>query len=207
MNNKNIAKIAVVVAAILSVMVWAAGIMGAKAKKTSTVGDMIDLARLTESEPVISVQTYDMKLRAIGELTTGELVYDGLVTYEKGNIPLLTKHGFLMTYSSTVRAGIDFSGVNIREVGDSWVITVPYAEIQTVTIDPESLSFYDTKNALIKGDEKEDVSEALVAAEQNVYEMADLDRLCRIADDQVERMVYEVLGDVAEKKEIRIERR
>ena len=146
-----------------------------------------------------------MKLRALGELTTGELVYDGLVQFEEGRIPLITKHSFLMTYSSTVRAGIDFSEVRIREIGDTWVVTVPHAQIQTITIDPNSLSFYDNKKALIMGDEKEDTREALIAAEENVKEMADLDKLERLADEQVESMVYQVLGEVSDKKQIRVE--
>lgn len=207
MDNKRIVRITVIVAAVLFVFLGVAGMKAVKAKNTAPALDVSALADLVDSEPVIDVRAYDMKIRALGELTTGELTYDGLVDFEKGNIPLLTKHSFLMTYSSTVRAGIDFSQVSIREAGGRWVITVPYAEIQTITIDPDSLAFYDTKNALFNGDEKEDVSEALVAAEQNVQEMADLDKLCRVADEQVEVMIYQLLGDVVDHKEIRVERR
>ena len=174
-------------------------------KKSLTTGAAEALGELVHSEPVISVKAYDMKLRALGELTTGELTYDGLVEFEEGKIPLITKHSFLMTYSSTVRAGIDFSEVRIRESGDTWVVTVPHAQIQTITIDPNSLSFYDNKKALIMGDEKEDTREALIAAEANVKEMADLDKLVRLADEQVECMVYQVLGDVSGQKQIRVE--
>ena len=55
------------------------------------------------------------------------------------------------------------------------------------------------------GDEKEDTREALIAAEENVKEMADLDKLERLADEQVESMVYQVLGEVSDKKQIRVE--
>lgn len=48
------------------------------------------------------------QLRELSSLSTAELEYRGLVRYQDGDIPLLTKKAFTMIYDAHIKAGIDF---------------------------------------------------------------------------------------------------
>ena len=172
------------------------------------INAMANLAdSMAEKEPTIDVEYINVRLQDLGELTTAELSYDGLLRYDEGSIPLLTKHGFLMTYSSHARAGIDFAKVRVRVSGDSVKVIIPRSEIQLIYVDPESICFYDESHALFQGDEKEDLQTALVDAEADAREHLDLDSVLSRADSRAELMICDLISEIAGDVEIEVERR
>ena len=156
--------------------------------------------RLTKKdEPEITNTFISEKLEAVSELTTAKLTYTGLVRYTEGNIPFLTKKEFNMLYRAGVRAGIDLSQANI-DVTDSEVkLTLPKAEIQEISVDADSIQFYDESFALFNGEKREDTVEALKVAEEDVRENGNMEDLMAEAQEQTEILLTgfldELIGD------------
>ena len=156
--------------------------------------------RLTKKdEPEITNTFISEKLEAVSELTTAKLTYTGLVRYTEGNIPFLTKKEFNMLYRAGVRAGIDLSQANI-DVTDSEVkLTLPKAEIQEISVDADSIQFYDESFALFNGEKREDTVEALKVAEEDVRENGNMEELMAEAQEQTEILLTgfldELIGD------------
>lgn len=69
-----------------------------------------------------------------------------------------------MVYSADVTAGVDLSQASVTVSGKQINVTLPQAKVQTVSIDPNSLKFYDSSFALFNWENKNDTAEALVAA-------------------------------------------
>ena len=159
-----------------------------------------------ESKPVIDVSIVNSRLKEMGELITAEMTYEGIMRYDQGNIPLLTKHGFLMTYSAGVRAGIDFSKVKLKVHDDIVIVNIPKSEIKILYVDPDSISFYDESHALFEGDGKDHLKTALVSAEADALEKMDRQMILERADRQAEEMICNLLSEVVDRSSIEIVR-
>ena len=156
--------------------------------------------RLTKKdEPEITNTFISEKLEAVSELTTAKLTYTGLVRYTEGNIPFLTKKEFNMLYRAGVRAGIDLSQANIDVTDSDVKLTLPKAEIQEISVDADSIQFYDESFALFNGEKREDTLEALKVAEEDVRENGNMEELMAEAQEQTEILLTgfldELIGD------------
>ncbi len=151
--------------------------------------------------PEITIDYINRKLENISSLSTAEMMYNGLYTVSEGKIPFITKKGFSMLYMATVHAGIDASLIEIEITEDKVIVTLPAAEIQMSRVDPDSIQFYDEKQALFNWTQKTDVTEALSAAETDVKEKADTDGLIERANQQAEYIIKGLLeGSVGDRK-------
>ena len=137
-----------------------------------------------DGEPIITNELVIAKLESIRELATAHLTYNGLLHYEDGKIPLLTKKAFFMMYHAEVKAGIDLSDVDVNISAKKLTLTIPQAEIFDIYVVPESIQFYDEKNALFNASDKTDALEAITAAEADVRAKADLAQLRDTANTQ-----------------------
>lgn len=155
----------------------------------------VDTETQKPTKQIVTVEVIDRKLQNISELSTAEMFYTGLLSISEGKIPFLTKKGFSMVYIGSVKAGIDPSQmkVDVEEKDMVVTITIPQAEIQTVKVDPSSIRFYDEKKALFNQDEKTDVTDAIVLAENDLKEMADTDGLLKRANQQAEYIIEGIL--------------
>ena len=124
-----------------------------------------------EEQPVIQTTSIKQQLRNLSDLSTAEMLYTGLITYSDDGIPYLTQTHFSMIYSARVRAGIDASVIDIDDSDETVIkITVPKATIQSVTVDPESIEFYDEQFTLFQQGQKEEVIDTISAAEADAKE-------------------------------------
>ena len=87
-----------------------------------------------------------------------------------------------MTYTATVRAGFDMSETDVDVTDDTIKIVIPRTTIQEITIDPDSLEFYDTSFSIITMN-KEAVKEALQEAEGDAEKKAASSELLEAADE------------------------
>lgn len=156
--------------------------------------------------PTITSSYISGKLESVSELTTAELTYNGILTYEDGKIPILTKTGFSMYYTSVVKAGVDISQVKVNVEPNKVTIYIPETEILMVKVDPNSIEFYNEKHALLSGDEKRDVTEAIAAAEADVEANADLEALMDRAETQTRAIIQSILQDCVGDRKIVIKR-
>ena len=160
-----------------------------------------------KKEPTITAEYITGKMEVASDLTTSELTYTGIVRYEDGSIPWLTQKGFTMKYTATVRAGIDFSKIQVDVNSKNVVITLPETEIQSVHVDPNSIDFYDQSYAIFNWTDKQDVATAIQAAESDVIANANMDELKAKSEEQTEKLLRGLLEDVIGERELIIEKK
>ncbi len=144
------------------------------------------------SEPEITNKFISNQLRSVSDLTTAELSYNGLVTYTDGDIPILTKKAFMMTYFAEVKAGIDMSKVKVNVTESSVEIYLPKVEIQDINIKPDSIVFYDSKAALFNWSKKEDVIDAMKVAKKDVTQKGGMETLKAKAKDRAKTLIIKL---------------
>ena len=120
-----------------------------------------------KAQPAVEAKGLMERLEESSELTVIKNYYSGIVRFEEGSVPLITKNSFTMKYDAVIGAGFDLDKVSIEVTDDQVIVTVPKAEILSVSIDPDSLEFYDNKTSLIKTDRKEATKKALQEAQKD----------------------------------------
>lgn len=152
-------------------------------------------------EQEVTIEYISKKLENLSELATAEITYNNLYTVEEGKIPFITKKGFSMLYTATIKAGIDVSLLKIDVSDDEVKIILPASEIQSVHVDPDSIQFYDEKKAIFNWSEKEDVTTAVSTAESDAEQKADTDGLLERASKEAEYIVQGILeGSVGDRE-------
>ena len=155
-----------------------------------------------EKKPEITTEYITGKLDVASELNTAELTYTGMVKYEDGSIPFLTKKAFTMIYTATVKAGIDFSEIKVDVNDNSVVVTLPEAKVQSVYVDPNSIDFYDESFALFNWTDKEDITTSIARAENDLKANADMSELLKKSEEQTERLIRALLEDAIGDKQL-----
>ena len=159
------------------------------------VGDMaIQKHREVEAMEKIDNTSISQKVVGLKQITTAQLTYHGLVEYEEGKIRFINQKEFLMTYTAKVTAGVDFSQAEVKESGNQVSVKLPSAKIQTITIDPDSIEFYDIKKALFNHASKEDAIEAEKIADEDIRSSMDKQELLNTANEQARAMVKEIMS-------------
>lgn len=84
------------------------------------------------------------------DLTTAREKDYGFEEFSEGNIAHVNQKKFTMFYSYEIRAGVDLSKAKIAVDNDNHVIsiTLPKADLQSVSVDPDSLRFFDEQTSL-----------------------------------------------------------
>lgn len=147
-------------------------------------------------EPSVSLSATSIQeqLTETSELATAKLEYRGLVRYENGDIDFLTKKGFTMVYDAEVKAGVDLSRASVDVNGRSITVELPMAEVQGISIDPDSIEFYDESFALFNWENKQDTSEALVLAKDDAEGKVDQIGMIEQANGQAKTVVETLLA-------------
>lgn len=158
-----------------------------------------------DKQPEITAAYISGKINSISELTTAEMLYSGLVIYSEGEIPLLTKKGFSMRYTANIRAGIDFSKINVKITDKKVIVKLPEAEVQSIDIEPESIEFYDERYALFNWTDKKDVIDAMSVSKEDATAHANSEELVKKAYVRAGAVIKNVLEGSAKGREIIIE--
>ena len=157
-------------------------------------GMAIQKHREVEAMEKIDNTSISQKVVGLKQMTTAQLTYHGLVEYEEGKIRFINQKEFLMTYTAKVTAGVDFSQAEVKESGNQITVKLPAAKIQTITIDPDSIEFYDIKKALFNRVSKEDAIEAEKIADEDIRASMDKKELLNTATIQAREMVKEIMN-------------
>lgn len=90
------------------------------------------------------------QLETMQDLTTAREKDYGFEEFSEGNIAHVNQKKFTMFYSYEIRAGVDLSKAKIAVDNDNHVIsiTLPKADLQSVSVDPDSLRFFDEQTSL-----------------------------------------------------------
>lgn len=117
------------------------------------------------------------------------------MNFTEGQIKYITQNSFNMMYTADIVAGVDMTKVTVDVVQPEGgnpgkvTVTVPKPTIQTVTIDPDSLEFYDQKWALFNKTANTDVQEALKAAEADARANFGKKELIATAQEQADEVI------------------
>lgn len=143
------------------------------------------------STPTVRMDTtvVTQQLERCQDLVTAKLEYRGLVTYEEGDIDFINKKGFTMIYDADVAASVDLSKAEVAVDGRDVSIKLPHAKLESVSIDPDSLKFYDEKFALFNWQNKTDTAEALKLADKDAESKVDKTSLLKTADKQAKKAI------------------
>lgn len=160
-----------------------------------------------EKKPEITSEYITGKLDVASELSTAELTYSGIVRYEDGSIPFLTKKAFTMIYTGKVKAGIDFSEIKVDVRDSEVVVTLPETKVLSVEIDPNTISFYDESSALFNWKDNEDVATAIAKAENDIQSNVDMNSLISKSDEQTEKLIRALLEDAIGDKKLVIKKK
>ena len=147
-----------------------------------------------DKQPEITTAYISEKINGVSELTTAEMIYSGLIIYTEGEIPFLTQKGFSMRYTANIRAGINFSDVNIKITDNKVVVEMPEAEVQSIEVDPSSIEFYDERYALFNWTDKNDVVDAMSISKEDATTHANVEELARTADEKAAVIIKNILA-------------
>ena len=149
----------------------------------------------TQKQATITAEEVEEQISKAADLSTAKLTYKGIVNFTEGQIKYITQNSFNMMYTADIVAGVDMTKVTVDVVQPAngnpgkVVVNVPKPTIQTVTIDPDSLEFYDQKWALFNKTANTDVQEALKAAEADARANFGKKELIATAQEQADEVI------------------
>ena len=162
----------------------------------------IDAYLDAKKKPALSAQKLTEQLVACSDLTTAEIIYNGVVRFEEDGIPLINENSFLMMYSARVKAGIDISQVKVSVTSNKVVVTLPEVTVQDLIIDTDTLEFYDVSTSLFNQTQQSDVVVAVNYAKEDVRKNADIPGLLVKAREQTETLIRGLFNDVVGDREL-----
>lgn len=182
-----------VLAAVLSVMiVFALGFCGGI------------LYQRQADRPTVDAAVISQEIREMSELVTAELSYHGLVRVTDGQIPYLTRKSFGMIYTADILAGTDVSRADVRVTDTDVTVRLPASQVTSLSIDAESIRFYDEQWAIFNRTKRDDVTQAITLAETNARGAADIDALCERADEQAESVIRSLVTPMIGGRELTV---
>lgn len=151
-----------------------------------------------KAEPEITTTIVSRQLQTMQDLTTAKENDYGFEEFSEGNIAHVKKK-FTMFYSYEIRAGVDLAKAEIKVHDDTRTIsiTLPKATLQSVSVDPDSLRFFDSESSLFNGNEVTDTAEALKHAKKSASDKASKSELLQEADKQAKQIVEKAYSPIA----------
>ncbi len=164
------------------------------------VGILTVLLFNRNDKPQISSNIVSERLSEISELATMQLQYRDISHFEEGNVTYLTKKSFNMVYDATVKVGVNLTDVIVEIKHDTIQITLPPAEIFDITIDPNTIEFYDERYALFNWQEKQDTVEVLKQAQSDVTQMVADRNIYQQATEQAKILIEGILSPLLDEQ-------
>lgn len=176
------------------------------AKNSEIVPTIATITSNENGEPIekkytITSEFLEKNLKNIGKLSTVEASYNGMITAEDGDFPVLTQKGYSMYYIGAVTAGIDVERISIEITENEVIVTVPNAEIQSLKVDPDSIIFANVKKALFNWTTIEEGIDGIRIAEKELMLQAHEDDILTKADEQVDNIIRTLLEDIVRNSE------
>ena len=152
-----------------------------------------------KAEPEITTTIVSRQLQTMQDLTTAKENDYGFEEFSEGNIAHVNRKKFTMFYSYEIRAGVDLAKADIAVDDTNRIIsiTLPKATLQSVSVDPDSLRFFDSESSLFNGNKVTDTAEALKHAKKSAADKASKSKLLQEADKQAKQIVEKTYSQIA----------
>lgn len=162
-------------------------------------------SRAQEKAPKIDATAISEQISKCSSLTTALLDYRGIVKYTDGEIAFINQKSFSMIYDAHVKAGVDLSQAEVDVSGNTVTVTLPKAEIQDISVDSDSLEFYDEQFALFNWTNKEDTAKAIEYAKEDALKKAQASDILIQASEQAETAITTLLSPlVAQSSDLKL---
>lgn len=149
-----------------------------------------------ENKVTVSATSIEERLTKCSSLTTARLDYRGIIKYSDGDIQFINKKSFSMIYDAHIKAGVDLSKASVTVDGNTIKITVPDPEIQDITVDSNTLEFYDEQFALFNWTDKSDTAKAIEYAKEDAQTKAEATDILTQAKEQAKTVIETLLSPV-----------
>lgn len=155
-----------------------------------------------EVAPVITSELVQEQLRPLGDLVTQEYIYRNADKEESNETWLfglqrpLSGKSFIVIYDGTIKAGIDFSAiqVDVDETAKAITVTLPPSKITDNNIPQETIQVLEEKNGLFNEITLDDYNE-FIAEQKTVMEQQAIDRgLLTKADEEARSAIKSFLS-------------
>lgn len=149
-----------------------------------------------ENKVTVSATSIEERLTKCSSLTTARLDYRGIIKYSDGDIQFINKKSFSMIYDAHIKAGVDLSKASVTVAGNTIKIAVPDPEIQDITVDSNTLEFYDEQFALFNWTDKSDTAKAIEYAKEDAQTKAESTDILTQAKEQAKTVIETLLSPV-----------
>ena len=201
MKKKNVIKLVLIVALLCIGATWWYLEVYAKLRPISVDQDN---SGIIQDDLALIGETIESGLRQIGELNTAEYYFTRAETVADSkkldltsiginfvaDIPL-TSNSFTYSYDGSIKAGIDFSQIEVSVDKETKEITVllPKAEITSSEVDPDSYKFYEIRNNILNPISPEDYAVSFADLIHKEEERAVKEGLLDKADANAQKMM------------------
>ena len=159
-----------------------------------------ELRELLEEERKIDVSYVLSKMESISELATAKLTYNGIIHFEEGKIPILTKKEFWMAYRVSMKAGFNLEQAEITVTDHTVTINLPEAEIYEPNVDEKSFQFFDKNFGLFAHEEMDDLTQAITEAKADALAQPETQEMKVRAEEQAVLLLTALLeGQIGER--------
>ncbi|MBQ1568174.1 MAG: DUF4230 domain-containing protein [Erysipelotrichaceae bacterium] len=173
-------------------------------KKLEPISIGQDDQGIIQDDLAVIGETIESGLRQIGEMNTAEYYFTRTETVEDSkkldltsigidfvtNIPL-TSNSFTYSYDGNIKAGIDFTEIEVSIDRDAKTITVllPKSRIMSSEVDPDSYKFYEIKNNILNPISPEDYAVSFADLIHKEEERAVEEGLLEKADENAQKIL------------------
>ena len=159
-----------------------------------------ELIQMIDEEPQIDVLYIGNKLEAISELAAAKMTYNGIIHFEEGKIPLITKKEFYMSYRVSMKAGFNLELADIQVTDNTVTVRLPEAEIYEPTMYEDSFQFFDKSFGIFSPENIEDLAQAISEAKADALAQPETQEMKAKAEEQVVALLTALLdGQIGER--------
>lgn len=163
------------------------------------------LQEIINKESIIDVTYVGNKLESISELAVAKMTYNGIIHFEEGKIPLITKKEFHMAYRVSLKAGFDLSEAKVTVTEKNVTICLPEAEIYEPNVDEKSFQYFDVSFGLFNPEKMTDLSQAITEAKEDALAQPETAELKTTAEEYVKVLIRDLLENEIGDRELSID--
>ncbi|WP_026496881.1 DUF4230 domain-containing protein [Butyrivibrio sp. WCD3002] len=205
MQPKNIFYLVVIAVSLVAIIVLGVGYSKSReaASDISFEGGSTVTIEKKEDKVLISINTQTIQegLENMGFLVTQEYYFTQIEKYTKEKelfLGIPSSSEFMYSYDGSVFAGVDFTKITVEkdDSAKKLIVKLPESEIQTVSVDKDTLKIYSEKDSLWNPLKLEDynlsLSEFEKTAKQKALDSGILDR----SDEQAKALISNFISSM-----------
>ncbi len=151
-------------------------------------------------------RTLDFGLKDIGELSTQAGYYTNVNTITNPNRTIIgveipfTSSKALFTYQGVIKAGLDFSQIQVRTDPEKKTVFLAMPEVRILSneIDLDSLRIYDESNSIFNKIRIENMNQSLITMKQKAQDQAIANGILEAAKENAASMIRSLLAGFSE---------